>query len=54
MEALVTGANGFVGAAVARVLLDAGHRVRALVRPGSDRRGLDGAPVAVVEGDVRD
>ena len=53
MSTLVTGGNGFVGAAVIRALLSAGQQVRALVRPGSDRRNLDGADVEVVEGDIR-
>ena len=43
MKSLVTGANGFVGSAVARCLLNAGHEVRCLVRPGSDRRNLQTA-----------
>ena len=37
---LVTGATGFVGAAVARALLAAGLPVRVLARPASDRRNL--------------
>ncbi len=49
---LVTGATGFVGSAVLRRLLAAGHRVRALVRPASDRRNLEGLAVAVAEGDL--
>jgi dihydroflavonol-4-reductase len=51
---LVTGAAGFVGSAVARRLLAAGHQVRALVRPGSDRSNLDGLPVEIVVGDLTD
>jgi dihydroflavonol-4-reductase len=39
---------------VARRLLAAGHQVRALVRPGSDRRNLDGLPVEIVLGDLTD
>ena len=53
-QAFVTGATGFVGAAVARVLLDSGWRVRALARAGSDRRNLVGLPIEVVTGDLRD
>src|SRR3954451_10509589 len=53
MKSLVTGANGFVGSAVARCLLNAGYEVRCLVRPGSDRRNLHSLPVEIVEGDLR-
>jgi len=52
MTALVTGANGFVGAAVCRALLADGQEVRALVRPGSDQRNLQGLNVERVEGDI--
>jgi dihydroflavonol-4-reductase len=53
---LVTGATGFVGAAVARRLLAAGQSVRVLVRAGSDRRNIEalGANVEVVTGDLTD
>ncbi len=54
MTFLVTGTTGFVGSAVARNLINAGERVRALVRPESDRRNLEGLPVEVAEGDLRD
>lgn len=54
MKALVTGATGFVGGAVARALVTAGVQVRALVRPGSDLRNLDGLKVELVHGDLRD
>ncbi len=54
MTTLITGASGFVGAAVARRLLAAGHELRALARPTSDRRNLDGLAVEIVEGDLRD
>lgn len=52
MKALVTGATGFVGSAVARSLLAAGHTVRVLVRPASDRRNLDGLAVEAVVGNL--
>jgi dihydroflavonol-4-reductase len=54
MKALVTGATGFVGAAVARALLQEGWEVRALARKGSDRRNLRSIAVEVVEGDLAD
>ncbi|MFB3134792.1 MAG: NAD-dependent epimerase/dehydratase family protein, partial [Rhodospirillales bacterium] len=54
MTILLTGASGFVGSAVLRRLVDAGHAVRALVRPTSDRRNLDGVAVEVAVGDVTD
>jgi dihydroflavonol-4-reductase len=52
MKALVTGATGFVGAAVARALLAAGWEVRVLVRGGSDRSNLQHLAVEAVEGDL--
>lgn len=51
---LLTGATGFVGSAVARVLAARGHRLRVLVRPGSDRRNLAGLDLEPVEGDLTD
>ncbi len=51
---LVTGATGFVGAAVVRALLGDGREVRALVRRGSDRRNLEGLAVDLAEGDLND
>jgi dihydroflavonol-4-reductase len=53
-ECLVTGATGFVGSAVARALLRAGHRVRVLARPRGDRRNLADLPVEIAEGDLAD
>jgi len=52
--AFVTGASGFVGSAVARALLAAGYRVRALVRRTSPRSNLDVEGLQVAEGDMLD
>jgi dihydroflavonol-4-reductase len=54
MMTLVTGATGFVGAAVVRRLLATGHKVRIIVRPGSNRRNLEGLAVEAVPGDLAD
>jgi dihydroflavonol-4-reductase len=51
---LVTGASGFVGSAVARLLLASGHEVRVLVRPSSARTNLADPRLDVVVGDLRD
>lgn len=51
---LVTGAAGFVGAAVARALAAEGRRLRLLVRATSDPRNLADLPVERVEADLRD
>ncbi len=54
MKALVTGATGFVGAAVVRQLLAGGWEVRALVRPASDLRNVRGLSLETMLGDLRD
>ena len=51
---LVTGASGFVGAAIVRRLLADGNALRALVRPTSNRANLEGLDVEIVEGDLTD
>ncbi len=54
MKALVTGATGFVGAAVARALLGSGWEVRALVRAQADRRNLAGLSLESETGELAD
>lgn len=51
---LLTGANGFLGGHLCRQLLGRGYAVRAFVRPDSDQRALDGLPVDIWTGDLRD
>jgi nucleoside-diphosphate-sugar epimerase len=55
-RALVTGAGGFIGAALVRRLLSDGHPVTALVRPGSDGWRLKDVhdEVRLVDVDLRD
>jgi dihydroflavonol-4-reductase len=57
MLALVTGATGFLGSHVARVLAEQGAELRLLVRPTSDLRNLNDDDLKNadrVEGDLRD
>jgi dihydroflavonol-4-reductase len=54
MKTLVTGATGFVGSAVLRKLIAAGHEVRVLARHTSDPRNLAGLDVEMIEGDLTD
>jgi len=54
MVVLVTGATGFIGSHLTRVLVARGCRVRALVRPDSRLDELKGLSVDVVRGDLRD
>ena len=51
---LVTGATGFIGGHVTRLLVQRGDEVRALVRPGSEAASLKGLEVGIVRGDVTD
>jgi dihydroflavonol-4-reductase len=52
MEVFVTGGTGFVGANLVRLLVEQGHRVRALVRSASCLDNLQGLPVELVTGDL--
>jgi nucleoside-diphosphate-sugar epimerase len=54
MKALVTGANGFLGAWLVRLLLERGHGVRGLVRPGRALGALEGLGIEEARGDVTD
>ena len=54
MRALVTGASGFIGGAVARALLRRGASVRVLLRPGTEPNVSESAEVEIARGDLRD
>lgn len=54
MRVLITGATGFVGAALARTLVGQGAEVHVLCRPTADRRCLANLKVTWHEGDITD
>ena len=54
MKVLVTGATGFIGFHVAKLLVEKGFQVSALVREGSDTSALKTMGIELVRGDVRD
>lgn len=54
MLAFVTGATGFLGSHVARVLANQGADLRLLVRPTSNLKNLEGMKAATATGDLRD
>ncbi|MGI9455073.1 MAG: NAD-dependent epimerase/dehydratase family protein [Aeoliella sp.] len=51
---LITGATGLVGSCVARRAVEAGYRVQAMFRAGSDRALVDDLDVEFIEGDLAD
>ena len=54
MLAFVTGASGFLGSHVAKVLCEQGARLRLLVRASSNLKNLQGLNADTVTGDLRD
>jgi dihydroflavonol-4-reductase len=54
MRVLVTGGTGFLGAYVVNGLIEEGHEVRTLVRPGRPRGPIESRGVEMAEGDLTD
>jgi len=54
LKAFITGATGFLGSHVARVLAEQGANLRLLVRPTSNLKNLEGLNAETVIGDLRD
>ena len=54
MLIFITGATGFLGSHVARVLADQGADLRLLVRPTSNLKNLEGLKAETATGDLRD
>jgi len=54
MKCFVTGASGFIGSNLVHELLARGHRVKALLRPGAEERGLLGQKFERVTGELLD
>jgi dihydroflavonol-4-reductase len=54
MPIFLTGATGFLGSHVARVLSDQGGNLRLLVRPTSNLKNLEGLKAETATGDLRD
>jgi dihydroflavonol-4-reductase len=52
MRVFLTGGTGFVGANLARLLLQEGYQVKALVRPDSDLNNLQALNLEIVTGDL--
>ncbi|MCZ6506677.1 MAG: NAD-dependent epimerase/dehydratase family protein [Acidobacteria bacterium] len=54
MKTFLSGASGFVGGHILKLLESEGTQVRCLVRPGSARHNFEGSSAELVEGDLRD
>ena len=53
MKVLITGATGFLGSAVLRLLVNEGYNVRVLVRENANMRNLEKFDIEVIRGDLQ-
>ena len=53
MKVLITGATGFVGSAILRLLIRKGFDIQVLVRAGANRNNLENYNIKIIEGDLR-
>ena len=54
MKCFVTGGSGFIGSNLVHELITRGHRVKVLLRPGANERGLLGLKFERAMGDISD
>jgi len=54
MKCFITGASGFIGSNLVNELIAKKHQVKALIRPESDLRALEGMEAEFVKGDLSD
>lgn len=54
MKTLITGATGFIGSNLVRLLLQKGEALKCLARPNSDTHNIDGLDVEFAYGDITD
>ena len=53
MKALITGATGFVGSALLRLLVKQDYDLQVLKRPGANTHNLFDFDIKVIEGDLQ-
>jgi len=54
MKVFVTGATGFIGGYLTKMLKEAGYEVKVLVRPNGDITTLEALDIEIIPGDIQD